>query len=311
MKAVRIHTYGDASVLRYEDAPMPDIGPDDVLVRVVAASVNPVDWKFREGYLKQMLPPQFPITLGWDVSGVVEAVGKNVSRFKVGDAVFSRPDIKRNGTYAEYVAIREDELARKPQTISHIEAATLPLAGIAAWEAIISTAKVAAGQRVLVHAASGGVGSIAVQLAKSRGAYVIATTSEKNCALVESLGADEVIDYRAQKFETMVRDVDAVFDTIGGQVQEASWQVLKPGGILVSIIGTPSEEKAKALGVRSAFLFIGPSAPILAQLAELVESGKLRPLVGAEFALKDIAKAHVLSQSGHAVGKIALYVGQP
>jgi len=310
MKAVRIHAYGDANVLRYEDAPMPDIGPDDVLVRVVAASVNPVDWKFREGYLKQMLPPQFPITLGWDVSGVVDAVGKNVSRFKVGDAVFSRPDIKRNGTYAEYAAIREDELARKPQTISHVEAATLPLAGIAAWEAIITTAKVAAGQRVLVHAASGGVGSIAVQLAKSRGAYVIATTSEKNRALVKSLGADEVIDYRTRKFNTAVGDVDAVLDTIGGPVQEASWSVLKPGGILVSIISTPSEEKAKALGVRSAFLFIGPSAAILMQLAELVESGKLRPLVGAEFALKDIAKAHALSQSGHAVGKIALYVGQ-
>ena len=311
MKAVRIHAYGDESALRYEDAPMPDIAPDDVLVRVVAASVNPVDWKVREGYLKQMLPHQFPLTLGWDVSGVVDATGKNVSHFKVGDAVFSRPDIKRNGTYAEYVAIREDELAHKPQTISHIEAATLPLAGIAAWEAIISTAKVAAGQRVLVHAASGGVGSIAVQLAKSRGAYVIATTSEKNRALVMSLGADDVIDYRTQQFEEIVRDVDVVLDTIGGPVQEASWSVLKPGGILVSIIATPSEEKASALGVRSAFLFIGPNPAILMQLAALVDSGKLRPLVGAEFALKDIAKAHAFSQSGHAVGKIALYVGQP
>lgn len=311
MKAVRIYAYGDASVLRYEDAPMPDTAPNDVLVRVVAASVNPVDWKIREGYLKQMLPHQFPLTLGWDVSGVVDAIGKNVSRFKVGDAVFSRPDINRNGTYAEYVAIREDELAHKPQTISYVEAATLPLAGIAAWEAIITTAKAAAGQRILVHAASGGVGAIAVQLAKSRGAYVIATASEKNRALVKSLGADEVIDYRTQKFEAVVRDVDAVFDTIGGQVQEASWSVLKRGGILVSITGTPSEEKAKALGVRSAFLFIGPSAPILTQLAELADNGKLRPLVGAEFALKDISKAHALSQSGHAVGKIALYVGQP
>ncbi|HLP96950.1 MAG TPA: NADP-dependent oxidoreductase [Sideroxyarcus sp.] len=311
MKAVRIHAYGDASELRYEDAPMPDIAHDDVLVRVVAASVNPVDWKIREGYLQEMLPLQFPLTLGWDVSGVVEAVGKNVSRFKVGDAVYARPDIKRNGTYAEYVAIREDELAHKPQTISHVEAATLPLAGIAAWEAIVTTAQVATGQRVLIHAASGGVGSIAVQLAKSRGAYVIATTSEKNRALVKSLGADEVIDYRTERFEEIVRDVDAVLDTIGGPVLEASWSVLRPGGILVSIIGTPSEETALALGVRSAFLFIGPSAAILRQLAALVESGKLRPLVGAEFALKDIAKAHALSQSGHAVGKIALYVGQP
>jgi NADPH:quinone reductase-like Zn-dependent oxidoreductase len=311
MKAVRIHGYGNADVLKYEDAPLPDIAPNDVLVQVVATSVNPVDWKIREGYLQQMIPYQFPLTLGWDVSGVVEAVGSKVTRFKPGDDVFSRPDIRRNGTYAEYVAIREDELAHKPKTISHVEAATLPLAGIAAWEAIVTTAKVAAGQRVLIHAASGGVGSIAVQLAKSRGAYVIATTSEKNQALVRSIGADEVIDYRVLKFEEVVREMDVVLDTIGGQVQEASWSVLKPGGILVSIISTPSEEKAKALGVRSAFLFIQSNAAILSQLAALVESGKLRPIVGAEFALKDIAKAHALSQSGHAVGKIALYVGQP
>jgi NADPH:quinone reductase-like Zn-dependent oxidoreductase len=311
MKAVRIHAYGNADELRYEDAPAPVIAPDDVLVRVVAASVNPVDWKIREGYLKQMIAWQFPLTLGWDVSGVVEAVGDKVTRFKAGDAVFSRPDIKRNGTCAEYVAIREDEIAHKPGTISHVEAATLPLAGIAAWEAVVTTARIAAGQRILIHAASGGVGSIAVQLAKSRGAYVIATTSEKNRALVKSLGADEVVDYRTQKFEQVVHDVDAVFDTIGGQVQEASWTVLKPGGILVSIISVPPEERAKAVGVRSAFLFIEPSAPILAQLAGLVENGKLRPVIGAEFALKDIARAHALSQSGHAAGKIALYVGQP
>lgn len=311
MKAVRIHAYGNADVLQYEEAPIPDVAPNDVLVRVVAASVNPVDWKIREGYLKQMIPYQFPLTLGWDVSGVVEAVGQKVSRFQVGDAVFSRPDIRRNGTYAEYVVIHEDEVARKPRTISHVEAATIPLAGIAAWEAMITTAGVTAGQRVLIHAASGGVGSIAVQLARFRGAHVIATTSEKNRALVKSLGADEVIDYRAQKFEEVVRDVDVVLDTIGGQVQDASWSVLKPGGILVSIISTPPPEKAKSLGVRSAFLFIQPSASILVQLAALIEDGKLRPVIGAEFALSDIAKAHALSQSGHAVGKIALYVGQP
>lgn len=311
MKAVRIHAYGNADMLQYEEAPIPDVAPNDVLVRVVAASVNPVDWKIREGYLKQMIPYQFPLTLGWDVSGVVEAVGQKVSRFQVGDAVFSRPDIKRNGTYAEYVAIHEDEVAHKPRTISHVEAATVPLAGIAAWEAMIATAGVTAGQRVLIHAASGGVGSIAVQLAKFRGAHVITTTSEKNRALVKSLGADEVIDYRTQKFEEVVRDVDVVLDTIGGQVQDASWSVLNPGGILVSIISTPSQEKAKSLGVRSAFLFIQPSASILVQLAALIENGKLRPVIGAEFALGDIAKAHALSQSGHAAGKIALYVGQP
>jgi NADPH:quinone reductase-like Zn-dependent oxidoreductase len=311
MKAVRIHAYGNADVLVYEDAPQPSITAKEVLVRVVAASVNPVDWKIREGYLKEMIPYSLPLTLGWDVSGVVEAVGADVSRFKVGNAVFSRPDIKRNGTYAEYVAIREAELAHKPKTISHIEAATLPLAGITAWEVLITVAKLTNGQRVLIHAGSGGVGTLAIQLAKSRGAFVIATTSGANVAFVKSLGADEVIDYIAQPFEVAVKKVDVVFDTIGGKVQEASWSVLKPGGILVSIVSPPSEERALSLGVRSAFVFIEPNAEILAQLAELIDTGLLRPIVGAEFALKDIAKAHALSQTGRAVGKIALYVGQP
>lgn len=311
MKAVRIHDYGNVDVLAYEEAPMPTISPTDVLVRVVAASVNPVDWKIREGYLRQMIPYPLPLTLGWDVSGVVEAVGSGVSRFKVGDAVYSRPDIKRNGTYADYVAIRADEAAHKPTTISHIEAASLPLAAITAWEALFTAAQLAAKQRVLIHAGSGGVGSLAIQLAKSRGAFVIATTSGRNCAFVKSLGADEVIDYRTQRFQEVSKDIDVVFDTIGGEVQEASWSVLRPGGILVSIIRPPPDERAKALGMRSAFVFIEPNADILAQIAELVDTGSLRPIVGAEFALKDIAKAHTLSQSGRAVGKIVLYVGQP
>ncbi len=311
MKAVRIHAYGNAGVLAYEDAPRPSIAANDVLVRVVAASVNPVDWKIREGYLREIISYAFPLTLGWDVSGVVEAVGADVSRFNVGDAVFSRPDITRNGTYAEYVAVREDELAHKPKTVSHVEAASLPLAGITAWEALFTAAKLTARQRVLIHAGSGGVGSLAIQLAKSCGAYVFATTSGRNVAFVKSLGADEVIDYRAQPFEVAVKDVDVVFDTVGGKVQDASWSVLKPGGILVSIISPPPEERALALGVRSAFVFIEPNAEILAQLAQRVDTGSLRPIVGAEFSLEDIAQAHALSQSGRAVGKIALYVGQP
>jgi len=311
MKVVRIHEYGNTDVLAYEDAPLPSITSNDVLVRVVAASVNPVDWKIREGYLRQVISHPLPLTLGWDVSGVVEAVGAGVSRFKVGDTVFSRPDIKRNGTYAEYVAIQEDEIAHKPKTVSHVESASLPLAGITAWEALYTTAQLTAKQRVLIHAGSGGVGSLAVQLAKIRGAFVIATTSARNRDFVKSLGADEVIDYRSQRFEKVVNDVDVVFDTIGGEVQESSWSVVKPGGILVSIVSPPSDERAMAQGVRSAFVFIEPNADILAQLAELVDKGSLRSIVGAEFALADIAKAHAFSQTGRAVGKIVLYVGQP
>jgi NADPH:quinone reductase-like Zn-dependent oxidoreductase len=311
MKAVRIHEYGNASVLKFEDAPMPVISANEVLVRVVAASVNPVDWKIRAGYLKEMIPYALPLTLGWDVSGVVEAIGAEVTRFKVGDAVYSRPDIKRNGTYAEFIAIREAELAFKPLTISHAEAASLPLAGITAWEALINTAKIVARQKVLIHAGSGGVGSLAIQLAKSCGAYVIATTSSKNIALVKSLGADEVIDYKTQKFTELVQDADVVFDTLGGAIQESSWSVLRRGGILVSIVSPPSADKAKEMGVNSAFVFIEPSAEILQQLAMLVDAGKMRPIVGAEFALKDIALAHALSETGRSMGKIVLYVGQP
>ncbi|SDP13455.1 NADPH:quinone reductase [Rhodoferax sp. OV413] len=311
MKAVRIHRYGDRSVLAYEDAPLPTIAADEVLVRVVAASVNPVDWKIREGHLQSMIPYPLPLTLGWDVSGVVAAVGAEVTAFAVGDAVYSRPDIKRNGTYAEYVAIHASEVAHKPKTISHVEAAALPLAGITAWQSLFHAAQLAAGQRVLVHAASGGVGSLAVQLAKSHGAYVVATTSGKNKALVQSLGADEVVDYQTQNFATMVSDMDVVFDTLGGAVQEASWDVLKPGGILVSIVSPPPEEQATLRGLRSAFVFIEPNAPVLEQLAWQVDAGKLRPLIGAEFALQDLAQAHALSETGRVVGKIVVYVGQP
>ena len=261
MKAVRIREYGAADVLRYEETTKPVIGADDVLIRVVGTSVNPIDWKIRQGHLKDMIPFRMPFTPGWDVSGVIHALGEKAAKYKVGDSVFSRPDIKRNGTYAEFVAVHEAEVARKPQTISHIEAGVLPLAGIAAWEAMITVAKLSAGQRVLIHAAAGGVGSLAVQLAKSRGAYVIGTASSGNRALVESLGADEFIDYRSQSLQNTVSKIDVVFDTVGGRTQEESWAVMSPGGILVSIISDPSEGRAKRPGLRSAFVFIQPNAP--------------------------------------------------
>lgn len=311
MKAVRIHQYGGREVLSIDDIPLPEIAPDEVLVKVVAASINPVDWKVREGYLAQMIPHPLPLTLGWDVSGVVAQVGAEVTAWQVGDAVFARPDLARSGTYAEFVAIRTNECARKPRTISHIEAASLPLAGITAWESLVDAAQLAPGQRVLVHAGSGGVGSLAIQIARATGATVIATTSSRNRALVESLGAHQVVDYTTTKVADAVEPVDAVFDTLGGEVQEASWAILKPGGIQVSIISPPDEARASAQGLRGAFVFIGPNAPVLDKLAAMVDAGTLRPVVGAEFALDDIAAAHALSESGRAVGKIVLYVGAP
>ena len=280
-------------------------------MRVVAAAVNPIDWKIRQGHLKTMVPYVFPLTLGWDFSGVIEALGSEVSGLAVGDAVFSRPDIRRDGSYAEYVAVRAVEIARKPKTISHIEAASIPLVGITAWETIVSVGNLVAGQKALIHAASGGVGSLAVQIAKSRGAHVVATTSSANIELVRSLGADQVIDYRNQRFTDKVKDVDVVVDTVGGDVQASSWSVLRRGGILVSTVSVPSIERAAALGVRSAFVLISPNAAVLDQLAGLVDAGKLRPLIGGEFALRNVADAHALSESGRTVGKIVLYVGQP
>nr|WP_324259553.1 NADP-dependent oxidoreductase [Cellvibrio fontiphilus] len=311
MKAVRIHAYGGQEVLTVEDAPMPEIGERDLLVRVVASAINPVDWKIRAGYLKEMLPYQFPLILGWDVSGVVEAVGSGVTKFKPGDAVYSRPNILRNGSYAEFIAIDENEAAFKPKTISHACAASLPLAGITAWDVLIKTANIQAGQRVLIHAGSGGVGSLAIQLAKACGAHVVATTSGKNIPLVKSLGADQLVDYRSQQFDHVVHEMDVVFDTIGGEVQERSWASLKAGGILVSIVSPPSAELAAAHDARAGFVFIQPDAEVLTQLAALVDAGKMRPIIAAEFALEDIVKAHTLSESGRADGKIVLHVGKP
>ena len=311
MKAVRIHEYGGRNVLRYEEIPVPRISDDEVLIRVIATAVNPVDWKIREGYLREIIPYEFPLTLGWDLSGIIEGAGKNVKNFSSGDLVYSRPDLTRNGAYAEYIAVRENEVAHKPHTVSFAEAASIPLAGITAWEAVINGGQIKEGQSILIHAASGGVGSLAVQLAKWKGANVIATSSEKNKSFVKSLGADKIIDYRSVRFQDVVKDVDVVFDTIGGETQENSWVVLKQGGILVSIVQPPSEERARRAGAKGKFVFIQPNAEILRELAKLIDDGIVRPIVGAEFSLKDISKAHELSESGRALGKIVIHVGMP
>lgn len=311
MKAVRIHSYGNTDVLIYEVAPIPEFWEDDVLIKVVAASVNPVDFKIRDGHLKEMITRQMPLILGCDVAGIVSSVGARITQFKVGDAVYALLDLKRNGSYAEYVAVNESNVAHKPKTISFVEAASIPLAASTAWQALFNTAHLKKGQRILIHGSSGGVGSMAVQLAKHCGAFVIATTSGVHVSLVKSLGADEVIDYQLNAFNEVVKNVDVVFDTIGGQVQDDSWVTLKTDGILVSIVSIPSVEQTTKLGVRSAFMFTERSAEILEELTNLIDEGEIRPLVGAEFSLQDTAKAHVLSEAGHTAGKIVLYVGNP
>jgi NADPH:quinone reductase-like Zn-dependent oxidoreductase len=308
MKAIRIHNYGGPEVLRYEDAPRPEPQAGEVLVRVHAAGVNPIDWKVREGHMKDLWPHKFPLILGWDVSGTVEEVGPGVSRFKIGDEVYSIPDPTRNGAYADYIVVRESELSLKPTSLHHIRAAAVPLAALTAWQSLFDTAQLQPGQRVLIHAGSGGVGHFAVQLAKWKGAYVFATASTKNQDLLRELGVDEPIDYTQQRFEDVARNIDVVLDTIGGETQERSWSVLKKGGVLVSLVRPPSEEKATELGVRAAFMAGHPSGAQLAEIAKLIDSGEPKPVIDRILPLSEVRRAHELSQSGHTHGKIVLRV---
>ena len=308
MKAVCIYAYGGPEVLKYEDAPRPHPEAGEVLVRVHAAGINPVDWKIREGHLKEMLHSTLPLILGWDVSGVVESLGTGLTRLKVGDAVFSRPDIARDGAYAEFIVIRESEVALKPASIDHVHAAALPLAGLTAWQTLFTAGGLAAGQRVLIHAAAGGVGSLAVQLAKWKGAHVIGTASARNHDFLRKLGVDQVIDYATVPFEGAVDPVDLVLDTLGGEVQERSWKVLKPGGLLVSIAQPPSAATAAAHGVRQAFVFTQPNAAQLAEIAALVEAEQLKAIVETILPLSDATRGQELSERGHTRGKIVLRV---
>jgi len=270
--------------------------------------VNPIDWKVREGHMKDFWPHKFPLILGWDLSGVVEELGKGVSRFKIGAEVYSCPDPTRDGAYADYIVVRESQLALKPKSLHHIRAATVPLAALTAWQALFDTAQLQPGQSVLIHAGSGGVGHLAVQLAKRKGAYVLATASTKNQDLLRKLGVDEPIDYTQQRFEDVTRNIDIVLDTIGGETQKRSWSVLKKGGNLVSLVQPPSEEKAKELGVRAVFVGGQPNGAQLAEIAKIIDSGKLAPIIDRILPLSEARRAHELSRSGHTRGKIALRV---
>lgn len=307
MKAVRFHEYGGPDVLHYEDAPRPEPGPGEALVRVKAAGVNPIDWKIRQGWLAKSSPRPLPTIPGWDVAGVVERVGPGVAGVKSGDEVYTRPDTSHDGGYAQYVVVKAADLAPKPRTLDFVHAAAVPLAALTAWQAL-DAAGLASGQTILVHGASGGVGSFAVQLAKVRGAYVYATASGPHAQAVRELGADRVIDYTREKFEDIVHDADAVLDTIGGDTQERSWQVLKPGGVLVSTVGQPSPDKARQHGVRATGMLANTDPAQLREIARLIDQGRVKPLVSDVLPLADASRAHALSQSGHAGGKIVLEV---
>jgi len=308
MKAIRIHKYGGPEVLQYEDVPRPQLGNGEVLIRVYAAGVNPVDWKVRSGSLNGLVHHKFPLILGWDLSGVIEEVGPGVSQFKKGDEVFSKPDTSRDGAYAKYVVVRESKVALKPKSLHHVYAAAVPLAGITAWQALFDVAQLRRGQRALIHGGSGGVGHFAVQFAKWKGAYVIATASTKNQQLLREIGVDQPIDYTTQRFEEVAKNVDVVLDTIGGETQERSWKVVKRGGLLASVVQPPDADKANRFGVRGAFLGSEPNGNELAEISALIGSGNLKVVLDRILPLSEVRRAHELSQSGHARGKIVLRV---
>jgi NADPH:quinone reductase-like Zn-dependent oxidoreductase len=308
MKAVRVHQYGGPEVLKYEEAPRPKPGPGEVLVRILAAGVNPMDWKVREGQLKEALAYRMPFVPGWDVSGVVEVTGPNVTVLTTGDEVYGHPSVVRNGTYAEYAVVPEAELALKPRSVDHVHAASVPIAALTAWQGLFDAGDLHTEQKVLIHGGAGGVGSFAVQLARWKGAFITATASGRNQEFLRNLGADLTIDYEKSRFDRLVCDVDLVFDTIGGDTLRRSWKVLKKGGILVSTVEAPDDGEAEARGVRAALVDTQANPPQLAEIAKLVDAGMVRPIVEAVFPLNEARHAQELSQTGHARGKIVLKV---
>ena len=309
MKAVRIHKYGGPEVLRSEELPRPRVAAaTEVLIRIHAAGVNPVDSAIRGGLVKEIFPVSFPWIPGSDVSGVIEEAGPDVTRFKKGDEVFALLNPAKGGAYAEYVVVSESELALKPKSLHHIRAAAVPVAAVTAWNALFETGQMQSGQRVLIHGGAGGVGHFAVQLAKWKGAHVIATASARNHELIYELGADEVVDYQTQKFENVARKIDIVLDPIGGDTQERSWKVLNKGGVLVSVVQPPSEEKGRAVSARGAMVQSRPDGAKLAEIAKLIDEGKLAPVINRILPLSEARRAHELIQTGHTHGKIVLRV---
>lgn len=306
-RAVVIEEYGHADQLKESKVTLPELGEHQVLVKVKATSVNPIDWKLREGYLAQMMPWDFPIILGWDVAGEIAEVGSEVKDWQVGQAVFARPETTRFGTYADYTIVDDHLLANKPDSVSFEDAAAVPLAGLTAYQALFTHGKLKAGEKVLIHAGAGGVGIYAIQLAKNAGATVITTASEKNHGLLKELGADQVIDYRTTDFSEALEDIDLVFDTMGGDVQKDSFKVLNKDGRLISIVGQPDEELAKSVAVAES-IWLQPDGKQLQEMADLMSAGKVKSIVGHTYPLTaaGVKEAHELSATHHAKGKIVL-----
>ncbi|WP_155591279.1 NADP-dependent oxidoreductase [Lysinibacillus cavernae] len=331
MKAMVIDRYGKAP-MRLAEMTTPVIGEYEVLAEIHAASINPIDFKIRDGKVKLLIKYKMPLILGNDFSGVVVKIGAKVTRFKVGDEIYARPRKSSIGTFAEYIAIHEDDIALKPKNLSFEEAASIPLVGLTSYQALHDIMQLQKGQKILIHAGSGGVGTFAIQLAKLMGATVATTASEAGANLVTSLGADEVINYKKEKFEEILENYDAVFDTLGGKSLEKSFDIIKNGGKIVSVSGMPNARFAKEYGsgifkkllfsaashsltalekkhhAQYTFLFMKPSGAQLRIIADYIESGKIKPVIDRTFSFEDAQKAMEYAESGRAKGKIIVKI---
>jgi len=306
MKAAIINDYGQE--VQIEEVSKPELAEDSVMIEVHAASVNPIDNIVRAGYMKDMMPITFPYIMGYDVSGVVTEVGNKVTKFKKGDEVYARPNQEDAGSLSEYNVVKEDELALKPEKLNFEEAAAMPLTGLTALEALTVKGSLEKGQKVLIHAGSGGVGTHAIQLAKDIGATVATTTSGSNVEMVKNLGADVVINYKTQKFEEELSDYDLVLDTMGGEIMKRSFEVLKEGGSMVSIKGQDTEDLAKKYNVTFESFFMWPSGEMLSHLTELVNDDKLKPTIDRSYSLEEVQKAYDYLAKGHAKGKVVVKI---
>ncbi|MGH7193785.1 MAG: NADP-dependent oxidoreductase [Candidatus Saccharimonadales bacterium] len=309
MKAARIEGYGGKDVLRIMDTPKPRPGRGQVLVEVRAAGVNPFDWKVREGMVRGMAELELPATLGGDVAGVITEIGEGVTDFEPGQAVYGQAGaLSGEGSFAEYTAVKVSQLSAKPQSLDFVQAASLPLAAASAYQALVDHMHLQKGRKILIHGAAGGIGSIAVQLAKHLGAYVAATASAEDGSFVKGLGADEVIDYHDQDFTEIIKDYDDVFDTVGGETNTKSYAVLRPGGILVSMTGGPDDELVKKYQIEYVAQASRTTQARLEAVAGLVDSGAIKPQVAKVFPLDQAAEALEYQKTGKPEGKVVIRV---
>ena len=306
MKAVVAHEYGAPEVLKYEEAPRPEPKENELLVRVIACGVNPADPLVVTGKFAKEFGTHLPLIPGYDVAGVVEKTGAKVTKFKKGDAVYGYALF--GGGWAEYAVLAENEAALKPKTTTFIEAAAVPLAALTAWQSLIDTAKLSAGQTILIHGGSGGVGSFAIQIAKAKGAKVIATASTANQDLLKQLGADVAIDYTKTKFEDVAKDVDVVFDAVGRDTLARSYPIVKKGGIITTIVARPDPAQLEKYGIRGNSIWSHPDANELAEITKLIEAGKIKPVVGQVLPLTEAVKASHQAETHHTRGKLVLKI---